>query len=260
MAKLLRLIFNRWVFAAIGLLAISLLIWFVGPLVTVADYRPLESESNRTILIVVVVAVFVARLIWRLLMARRANAKLTEGLVEQAAVEPPPKADAEEVAALRKRFDDAINVLKQVNRQKPGIRALIPGRQYLYDLPWYVVIGAPGAGKTTLLVNSGLKFPLAEQFGQHKIRGVGGTRNCDWWFTDEAVLLDTAGRYTTQESNAEVDKGAWTGFLQLLKKHRPRRPINGDHRRGERRRPAAAGPGRQWRSTRRHCAPDSGIA
>ncbi|MCK7582564.1 MAG: hypothetical protein MZV65_47985 [Chromatiales bacterium] len=34
---------------------------------------------------------------------------------------------------------------------------------------------------------------------------MGGTRNCDWWFTDEAVLLDTAGRYTTQESNREAD-------------------------------------------------------
>ena len=33
---------------------------------------------------------------------------------------------------------------------------------YLYDLPWYILIGPPGAGKTTALVNSGLKFPLAE--------------------------------------------------------------------------------------------------
>ncbi|MES2296685.1 MAG: type VI secretion system membrane subunit TssM, partial [Pseudomonadota bacterium] len=57
--------------------------------------------------------------------------------------------------------------------------------------------------------------------------GVGGTRNCDWWFTDEAVLLDTAGRYTTQDSFSEVDKAAWGGFLQLLKRHRRRRPING---------------------------------
>ena len=33
------------------------------------------------------------------------------------------------------------------------------------------------------------------------MRGVGGTRNCDWWFTDQAVLIDTAGRYTTQDSD-----------------------------------------------------------
>jgi type VI secretion system protein ImpL len=95
--------------------------------------------------------------------------------------------------------------------------------QYLYQLPWYIIIGPPGSGKTTALINSGLRFPL----GAGKVRGVGGTRNCDWWFTDEAVLLDTAGRYTTQDSHEEVDRAAWRGFLDLLKKHRRRRPING---------------------------------
>jgi len=54
-----------------------------------------------------------------------------------------------------------------------------------------------------------------------------GSRDCDGWFTDDAVFVDTAGRYTTQESQKEVDAGAWKGFLQLLKKSRPRRPING---------------------------------
>jgi len=56
---------------------------------------------------------------------------------------------------------------------------------------------------------------------------VGGTRNCDWWFTDEAVLLDTAGRYTTQESNTRADAAAWHGFLALLKQSRPAAPLNG---------------------------------
>src|SRR5262245_41087255 len=98
---------------------------------------------------------------------------------------------------------------------------------FLYELPWYLIIGPPGAGKTTALLNSGLEFPLAERFGREGLKGVGGTRNCDWWFTDQAVLLDTAGRYTTQDSHAEVDRQGWEGFLALLKKHRKRRPING---------------------------------
>ena len=59
------------------------------------------------------------------------------------------------------------------------------------------------------------------------MRGVGGTRNCDWWFTDEAVFLDTAGRYTTQDSDAASDSAGWSEFLALLRKYRARRPING---------------------------------
>jgi type VI secretion system protein ImpL len=59
------------------------------------------------------------------------------------------------------------------------------------------------------------------------LRGVHGTRDCDWFFTDQAVLLDTAGRYVTQDSRQEVDSAAWLGFLELLKSYRKRRPING---------------------------------
>ncbi len=94
------------------------------------------------------------------------------------------------------------------------------GQRYLYELPWYVIIGAPGSGKTTALLNSGLEFPLAASMGDAAIRGVGGTRNCDWWFTTEAVLIDTAGRYTTQDSEREIDRKAWSGFLDLIKKSR----------------------------------------
>jgi type VI secretion system protein ImpL len=90
-----------------------------------------------------------------------------------------------------------------------------------------VVIGPPGSGKSTLLQNSGLNFPLSERFGKEALRGVGGTRNCDWWFTDEAVFLDTAGRYTTQDSDRAADAGAWLDFLKLLRRYRKRRPING---------------------------------
>ncbi|MDH5778793.1 MAG: type VI secretion system membrane subunit TssM, partial [Gammaproteobacteria bacterium] len=79
----------------------------------------------------------------------------------------------------------------------------------------------------TALINSSLDFPLAEQFGKGALQGVGGTRHCDWWFTNDAVLVDTAGRYTTQDSHKVVDSTAWEGFLNLLKKNRRRRPING---------------------------------
>ncbi len=48
----------------------------------------------------------------------------------------------------------------------------------------------------------------------------------NWWFTDHAVILDTAGRLMFEE----VETGGsseWKEFLALLKKSRPRCPING---------------------------------
>jgi type VI secretion system protein ImpL len=100
-------------------------------------------------------------------------------------------------------------------------------QQYIYKLPWYIIIGAPGSGKTTLLSNTGINFPVKDDSGQTKIRGIGGTRNCDWLFSDEAIFIDTAGRYTTQDSDKTIDAAAWKRFLKLLKKYRPQRPVNG---------------------------------
>ena len=113
----------------------------------------------------------------------------------------PSSAD-KEIATLDQRFSEALDVLKKTPGKGKGA--------LLYELPWYMFIGAPGSGKTTALMNSGLTFPLAEKMGGASVRGVGGTRNCDWWFTDEAVLIDTAGRYTTQESNRRSTRAPGT--------------------------------------------------
>lgn len=234
MKKLLALLFHPWLLLALGLLALAMLIWFIGPLVAIAEWRPLESVNARLIAIALPVVLVLLRGGWRAWKARSTQNKLMDSLLTRAPTAPATPGVAEtEVATLTQRFEEAIQTLRQVRLNaagtRPGLRdwLAVSNRQYLYQLPWYVFIGTSGSGKTTALVNSGLQFPLAEQFGTARIRGVGGTRNCDWWFTDEAVLLDTAGRYTTQESDREADRGAWEGFLALLKKFRPRRPING---------------------------------
>ncbi len=92
----------------------------------------------------------------------------------------------------------------------------------IYDLPWYLLIGEPQSGKSTTLLNSGLEFPV----GAEALSGAGGTRNCDWWFAEDAVILDTAGRFTFQEESAP-DQQEWSTFLKLLRRHRKYCPING---------------------------------
>lgn len=229
MKKVLGLIFNRWTLLTAGLLALAIIIWVVGPLVAVGNLRPLESEWSRLALIGVIVFLVIAKQVWSAWRARKASEKLVQGFAAQAAATPAaPSAGAQEVAVIEGRFKEAMDALRkaQLGAKGKGMGRKL-GRGYLYHLPWYIIIGAPGSGKTTALINSGLEFPLADKFGKEAIRGVGGTRNCDWWFTNEAILLDTAGRYTTQDSNQQDDATAWGGFLQLLRKNRPRRPING---------------------------------
>ena len=199
-----------------GFFLLVVFIWFAGPYFAFGSYRPLETPLSRLIAIGVVVACWlIAKAVKRLRAYRKSDRFLAA--VAAQPQQPEKARTPAEVQKLRERFDEAVSALKEQRRSGHS----------LYELPWYVIIGAPGSGKTTALLNSGLKFPIEQRVGKGALRGVGGTRNCDWWFTDEAIFLDTAGRYTTQDSDAASDSLGWSEFLALLRKYRARRPING---------------------------------
>jgi type VI secretion system protein ImpL len=201
----------RIILYGIGLGSLSAIVYFAGPLIAIGSWHPLENAIVRQIAIVLLVALAAGISGFSLFRRRKAAKQIADGIsgTEQTVNDEP---------VLKERMKDALATLKTASNNKSG---------YLYDLPWYVIIGPPGAGKTTALVNSGLKFPLARGATPAAVAGVGGTRYCDWWFTEDAVLIDTAGRYTTQDSDTRSDKDSWLSFLDLLKKSRPRQPING---------------------------------
>ena len=179
-----------------GTILVIALVWFLGPLVP-----GLDGEAVRLGLCAVVLLAWAGVVVWSHIRRTRRESALEQGLLGS------DDDMAEEAAGLRARFADALKTLK--------------GARLLHGQPWYVIIGPPGAGKTTALLNAGLTFPLAEAAGGAHLAGVGGTRSCDWW------LIDTAGRYTTQDSDAGVDRAGWHAFLDLLQRTRPRQPLNG---------------------------------
>ena len=207
----------RWALGGGAWAAFSAAVWFAGDALA-----PLEGPFERFALIVAVGVAWLAWELWRARQTLRENEKLLEGLAGGIAAEDSAERAAHEISVLRKRFEEALATLRRAR-----FRGADGERRTVSELPWYMFIGAPGSGKTTALLNAGLRFPLGDPRAGNTFQGVGGTRNCDWWFTDEAVLLDTAGRYTTQESDREADSAAWLGFLDLLKRHRPRQPLNG---------------------------------
>src|SRR6266850_6374841 len=206
--------FKRRAFlVVVGFLLLALFVCFAGPYFSFAGYAPLGSTNARLIVIALMILAGIGYYVWKRFRANRAGNQLMAAVVKQSERDQ----SGGDALRLREQFENAIATLKQKHR----------GGHSLYELPWYVIIGAPGSGKTTALVNSGLHFPIEQRTGKGALRGVGGTRNCDWWFTDEAVFLDTAGRYTTQDSDAGSDSAGWAEFLALLRKYRGRRPVNG---------------------------------
>ena len=217
---------NRIFISIVGLLFLSLIIWFVGPLIKFGDNNVsfLSDTVSRLIAIIVVIVLWGANNLRTQLRDNTHDRALLDGLQDKSNksfIDPSSEQSSEEINQIKETFSQALATLKKIKFTDKG------RRKALYELPWYIIIGPPGAGKTTALINSSLEFPLAEQFGKGAVQGVGGTRYCDWWFTNEAVLIDTAGRYTTQDSHKIADSTVWLGFLELLKKKRSRRPING---------------------------------
>jgi type VI secretion system protein ImpL len=220
MEKIIKFIQQTWFLSLLGIIAISFIIYFFGDLLKIASFHPFLDLQNRYIAIGILISTWVFYQLWSWFQTRRKNKQMLESLVESTKISPAEQASEEEIQILSENLQNALQRLKKT-QAKDG------SKQDIYQLPWYMVIGPPGAGKTTLLSNSKLHFPLSEKHGKNAFRGVGGTRNCDWWFTDEAILLDTAGRYTTQDSDKHIDQTAWKGFLQLLRKNRQHQPING---------------------------------
>lgn len=215
----LKLIFNsKWAISLIGLIALSLLIWFGGPLIAVAGREPFSDQVSRLLTILFLTFLWAIVTIYQINKDKRSNEENVNSLLNVNVEEKDKKGIDDEISILRERISKAISILKT--------SPLLKGRS-IYELPWYVMIGPPGTGKTTALHNSGLKFPLEEQLGDEPLAGLGGTRYCDWWFTNKAILIDTAGRYTSQDSNTKHDSKAWLGFLGLLKKYRAHKPLNG---------------------------------
>ena len=220
MIRALVVLRNPWFLSIIGITAISLLIWFAGPKFAFDQQVPLDTPFSRLLAILFCVVVWGLNNLLSRARVGRANKEIAKAVPAAVSNDNSVTQYSQaELDALQGRFSEALATYQKAVGKN--------GKANLYEMPWYIMIGPPGSGKTTALANSGLRFPLANRLGGDALPGVGGTRNCDWLFTSEAVFIDTAGRYTTQDSQQIVDSAAWKGFLDLLLKYRKRRPING---------------------------------
>ena len=138
MGAVLRFFGSRWFLTFLGVLLLGLLIWFFGPFLAF-----LESWIPRAGIIAVLVLIWAGVNFWLDRRRRKNEAALVAG-VTAGPVDPTAAASAEEVAAMRDKLTTALALLKKASGS----------RGYLYEQPWYAIIGPPGAGKTTALSES----------------------------------------------------------------------------------------------------------
>lgn len=123
--------------------------------------------------------------------------------------------EKDELKDLQGKWKEAVEALRRSHLRKYG--------NPLYVLPWYLIMGESGSGKTTSIKSARLSSPFVEVT---HTSGISGTRNCDWWFFEQAIIIDTAGRYAIPVDEGK-DKEEWQGFLNLLVKYRKKEPLHG---------------------------------
>lgn len=201
----MRLFKKPWFLAILGLATLFWIVYSTAPILGFnADEvtnRPLTLATLLTSLVALILLVVWARLRWKSWRLQRE-------------IKEPLNPDSGPLGDLEKEFERAFDQLTTRTSADTIFGDSGAGR-----LPWMIIIGPPAAGKSTILEQSGLRFT---QLGR-KVKGVGGTKNCVWWLSEQGIFLDTAGRYSAQEES----HGEWLGFLKLLRRYRRHRPIDG---------------------------------
>lgn len=219
MSRLTNTLKNRRMMVAIGFILLILLILIIGALRVGDSGAPLLTLFERILCIILVLLVALMLFMYERMQEMSRARGMEQAIFSQADDQKQSLTPSKrkEIEAFQKELTAAIEALKQskIGRGRRGGAAL-------YALPWYLMIGPPGGGKSTAIKNSGLDFPAGVP-KEKEVYGVGGTRNCEWFLSTEAILLDTAGRFVS----ADEDREEWLAFLDILKKYRRKKPING---------------------------------
>lgn len=181
-----------WSTLVLGIAALAILVWYAGPFLSIGDAAPMASVWVRATIIGALLLTYAAYGLARLWRALRTDPVLLNRFLQPERGRPQSVAK-EEIKTLAGIVRQAVEQLRHMRlghgegAGRGALRRLVEGKRYLYELPWYLIIGVPGAGKTTVLLNSGCKFPIADQMGsasaQLALASNAGTANSHWWFS-----------------------------------------------------------------------------
>jgi type VI secretion system protein ImpL len=176
--------------------------------------RPLQESAIATG--VILGAWLLIVLIKKLIIRQRAKAQVERILQKEDAIVDARlgKSQKELMKDLRKTWNGAVKALRKSHLKLRG--------DPLYVLPWYMVFGKPSSGKSTSLKNAKLLTPAME-LSEH---ADGSTLNLEWWLYDQAIIIDTAGRYAVPDVDKR-DRKEWATLLSMLSRHKQKEPLNG---------------------------------
>lgn len=207
-----------WVMGLFCTIVLIAFVWFAGPLVAIADTIVFESVVSRLVATIILmfcwglfVAIFYSRHKKKILEDPEKAAQHEQKLIGQSQFR-------EELDHIKDKLKVAIKIVTKSNFYGPKSRTR-------YVLPWYLIVGTENSGKTSMLLNSGLKFPFNEQADRH-LYTLKSTERCEILFGNQAVFVDTPGKYVTSQPDTPYHR-IWTSLLRKLFSIRPAKPLSG---------------------------------
>ena len=132
---------------------------------------------------------------------------------EQEAREHPGEDHSSLMPALIRDLRPSFN--ESIDRLRKSVR----GIDFRYGVPWYLLIGPADAGKTTLVVHAPKSSMMPPASEDHGASGIG------WHYFDGGVVIDVSASLALPGTRGDLT--GWRALLHLLKRYRPRRPIEG---------------------------------
>ncbi|WP_237385858.1 type VI secretion system membrane subunit TssM [Xenorhabdus sp. Sc-CR9] len=190
-------------------------VWWWGPEWKIRNDYPLESLAARwlaTAIIIMIVLFWVGMKAWRRL---RTLEKLN--LDVELKVVDPVRMDIEH----QDRYLD---------HWKSQLQRHLDSYKYLYERPWYMVIGSQKSGKTSLIKEG---YKLSEIAAPEYLRqddNIPLMLRC--WLGEKAVIIDPKGQLIDQpvplnSDKPQINSRLWEALLNWLAENRQRQPLNG---------------------------------
>ncbi|MDC0662908.1 type VI secretion system membrane subunit TssM [Marinobacter sp. SS21] len=197
----------------LAVIAVLVVTWWLGPRWQINHEYPLAAWQMRALVTLAVVLLVV--MVWGWVMARRLGRVNRDKADQQRQQEDP-------ILVFERRQQ------RLLDRQLKALKESVTGRNGLYRLPWYLVIGLENAGKSSLIQRAGQSYTLS-----NVTRNARTERNplgFEWWIGDNGVLIDPDGELLSQagaDGRGEMPQRLWQHFVGWLEQNRPRRPLNG---------------------------------
>ncbi len=214
----LKLINTRVLISLVALTIIALMIYFLGPYLSIHRHAPLASQLNRIISITVLFIVWLAALLIAFTYRRIKERKLISLFVKN----NNESEHSHKLADLNENIIKVIKSLKQMKFKGKNKRGYS-----LYHLPWYFTLGAPASGKSTLINNAGLFLPIQEYLSKEDAQNIKTNHGYEWWVSDQAVFIEISRFMQAPSWDNEQNRDAWLHVLKQLKAHRGSHNMNG---------------------------------